>query len=86
MSCASNWSLGVKRVEPKPYKAFKIDKIKFETNSHLVLDVFPPVFLSIIICIATSYSSSVMVNTSSPVMDEVIQGSSQAWICISELC
>ena len=64
----------MKRVEPKPCKAFKIDKIKFEANSHLILDVFPPVFLSKIICIATSHSSGVMVNTTFPVMDEVIWG------------
>ena len=64
----------MKRVEPKPCKAFKIDKIKFEANSHLILDVFPPVFLSKIICIATSHSSGVMVNTTFPVMDEVIRG------------
>ena len=64
----------MKRVEPKPCKAFKTDKIKFEANSHLILDVFPPVFLSKIICIATSHSSGVMVNTTFPVMDEAIQG------------
>ena len=64
----------MKRVEPKPCKAFKIDKIKFEANSHLILDVFPPVFLSKIICITTSHSSGVMVNTTFPVMDEVIRG------------
>ena len=74
LSCPCNWSLRVKRVEPKPYKAFEIDNIKFEANSHLILDFFPPVFLSIIIRIATSYSSSVMVNTISPVMNEVSQG------------
>ena len=64
----------MRRVEPKPCKAFKIDKIKFEANIHLILDVFPPLFLSKIICIATSNSSSVMVNTTFPVMDEVIRG------------
>ena len=64
----------MKRIEPKPCKTFKIDKIKFEAKSHLILDVFPPVFLSKIICIATSHSSGVMVNTTFPVMDEVIQG------------
>ena len=64
----------MKRVEPNPCKAFKIDNTKFEANSHLILDVFPPVFLSKIICIATSHSSGVMVNTTFPVMDEVIRG------------
>ena len=64
----------MKRAEPKPCKAFKIDKLKFEANSHLILDVFPPVFLSKIICIATSHSSGVMVNTTFPVVDEVIWG------------
>ena len=53
---------------------FKIDKIKFEANSHLILDAFPPVFLSDIISIATNHSSDVMVNTTFPVMDEVIRG------------
>ena len=64
----------MKRVELKPCKAFKIDKIKFEANSHLILDVFPPVFLPKITCIATSHSSGVMVNTTFPVMDEAIGG------------
>ena len=64
----------MKRVELKPCKAFKIDKIEFDANSHLILDVFPPVFLSKIICIATSHSSGVMVNTTFPVIDEVIRG------------
>ena len=64
----------MKRVELKPCKAFKIDKIKFEANIHLILDVFPPTFLSKIICIAISHSSSVMVNTTFPVMDEMIRG------------
>ena len=64
----------MKRVEPKPCKAFKIDKIKFEANSHLILDVFPPVFLSKIICIATGHSSGVTVNTTLSVMNEVIRG------------
>ena len=64
----------MKRVEPKPCKAFKIDKIKFEANSHLILDVFPPVFLLKIISIATSHLSGVMVNTTFPAMDEVIRG------------
>ena len=59
----------MKRVELKPCKAIKIDKIKFEANSHLILDVFPPVFLSKTICIAASHSSGVMVNTIFPVMD-----------------
>ena len=49
----------MKRAEPKPCKAFKIDKPKFEASSHLILDVFPPVFLSKIIRTATSYSSGV---------------------------
>ena len=66
----------MKHIEPKPYKAFKIDKIKFDSNrnSHLNLDVFSPVFLSKIICIAISHSSGVMVNTTFLVMDEVIGG------------
>ena len=64
----------MKRAEPKRCKAFKIDKIKFEANSHLILDVFPPVFLPKIICIATIRSSGVMVNTTFPVMDEVVWG------------
>ena len=64
----------MKRAEPRPSKGFKIDKIKFQANSHLILDVFPPVFLSNIICIATSHSSGVMVNTTFPVMDEAIWG------------
>ena len=64
----------MKRVEPKPCKAFKINKIKFDANSHLILDVFPPVFLSKIICIATCHSSGVMVSTTFPVMDDVIRG------------
>ena len=63
-----------KRLEPKPCKAFKLDKIKFDANSHLILDFFPPVFQSKIICIATSNSSRVMFNTTFPVIDEVIQG------------
>ena len=63
----------MKRVEPKPCKAFKIDKIKFDSNSRLILDFFPPVFLSKIIRVATSHSSGVMVNTTFPVIDEVIR-------------
>ena len=68
-----SWSPGVKR-EPKPCKALKIDEIKFDVNSHLTLDLFPPVFLSKLICIATSHSSCVMVNITFPVMDELIRG------------
>ena len=64
----------MKRVEPKPCKAFKIDKIKFEANSQLILDVFPPVFLLKIIYITTNHLSGVMVNTTFPVMDELIRG------------
>ena len=64
----------MKRIEPKPCKAFKTDKIKFDANSQLILDVFPPLFLSKIICIASSHSSGVMVNTTFPVMDAVILG------------
>ena len=64
----------MKCVELKPCKAFETVKIKFQANSHLILDVFPPVFLSKIICIATSHSSGVMVNTTFPVMDEAIRG------------
>ena len=30
----------MKHVEPKPYKAFKIDKTKFDANSHLILVFF----------------------------------------------
>ena len=61
-------SRGEARRAQEPCKAFKIDKIKFEANSHLIFDVFPPVFLLKIICIATSHSSGVMVK------DEVIRG------------
>ena len=64
----------MKRVEPKLCKAFKIDKIKSEANSYLILDAFPPAFLSKIICIAISHSSGVMVNTTFLVMNEVIRG------------
>ena len=64
----------MKRVEPKPGKAFKKDKIKFDSNSHLILDVFPPVFLSKVIVVATSRSTGLMVNINFPVMDEVIRG------------
>ena len=64
----------MKQVELKSCKAFKTDKIKFEANSHLILDVFPPVFLLKTICMATSHLSGVMVNTTFPVMDEVIRG------------
>ena len=64
----------MKRVEPKPCKAFKKDKIKFDSNSHLILDVFPPVFLSKVIAVATSHSTGLMVNINFPVMDEVIRG------------
>ena len=64
----------MKRLELKPCKDFEIDKIKFEANSHLILDFFPPVFLSKIIWIATSHSSGIMVNTTFPVMDEAIRG------------
>ena len=78
LSCLYNWSPGVKRTETKFCKAFEIDKIKFEANSHLILDVFPPVFLLKIICTATSHFSGVMVNTTFPVMEEVIQCSSEA--------
>ena len=63
----------MKHIEPKICKAFKIDKTKFEANSRLILDVFPPVFLSKIIRVATSHSSGVMVNTTFPVIDEVIR-------------
>ena len=52
----------MKHVERKSCEAFKIDKIKFDANSLLILDVFPPVFLSQIICITTSHSSAVMIN------------------------
>ena len=37
----------MKCIEPKPCKACKIGKIKFDSNSYLVLDVFPSVFLVI---------------------------------------
>ena len=69
LSCLYNWS----NIEPKPCKSFKIDEIKIEANSHLILDVFPPAFLSKIICIVTSDSSGVTVNTTFPEMDEVIR-------------
>ena len=68
----------MKCIEPKPCKAFEIDKIKFEANSHLILDVFPPVFLLKIICTATSHLSGVMVSATFPVIEEVIQCSSEA--------
>ena len=64
----------MKCIEPKPCKAFEIDRIKFEANSHLILDVFPPVSLPKIICIATGHSGGVMVKATFPVMDEVIRG------------
>ena len=64
----------MKGVELKTCKAFKIDKIKFEANSHKILDAFLPVFLSKIMCIATSHSSGVMVNTTFSIMDEAIWG------------
>ena len=64
----------MKHIGPKLCKTFKIDKIKFEANSHLIFDSFPTVFLSKIICIVTCHSSDVMVNTTFPVMDEVIRG------------
>ena len=46
---------------------------KIDSNSHLMLDVFPPVFLSKVICVATSHSSGVMVNSTFPLMDGVIR-------------
>ena len=61
----------MKRIELKSCKAFKIDKIKFEANIHLIAT---PVFLSKIICIATSHSSGVMVNTTFPVMNKAMRG------------
>ena len=64
----------MKRLEPKPSRDFKTDKVKFEANSQLILDVFPLLFLSEIICITTNHSSGVMVNTTFPVIDEVILG------------
>ena len=64
----------MKSIELKTRKALKTDKIKFDSNSHLILDVFPPVFLSKIICVTTSHSGGVMVYTTFPVMDEVIRG------------
>ena len=63
----------MKHVELKPFKAFKIDKIKFEAN-HLILDVLLPVFLSKIICFTTSHSSGVMDNKTFSAMDEAIWG------------
>ena len=64
----------MKHVEPKTYRAFKIDKTKFDANSHLILGIFPAVFLLKIMFIATSHSSGVMVNTTFSVMNEVIRG------------
>ena len=64
----------MKRVKPKPCKEFKIDEIKFDSNSHLILDVFLPVFLSKILCVSTSHCSGLMVNTTFPVMNEMIRG------------
>ena len=46
--------------------------LKFGSNSNLILDVFPPVFLSKFICVASSHSSRLMVNTTFSKMDEVI--------------
>ena len=40
-----------------------------------MLDVFPCVFLSKIICVTTSHSSGLMATTTFPVIDEMI------WIC-----
>ena len=64
----------MKGIKLKSCKAFKIDKIKFEANIHLILDVFPPVFLAKVICIATSHSSGIMVSTTFPVIDKVMRG------------
>ena len=64
----------MKFLEPKSCKAFKIDEIKLEAHIHLILDVFPTVFLLKIICIATSHLSGVVVNTTFPALDEVIWG------------
>ena len=51
----------MKRIQPKSCNTFKIDKIEYDENSHLILGVFPPVFFSKITHIAaTSDSSSVM--------------------------
>ena len=61
----------MKRIETKPYKVFKIDKIKFEANIHLILDIFLSAFLSKITCNTTSHSSGLMVKITFPVMDEV---------------
>ena len=63
--CITELSSRVRRVVLKPCKAFKIDKIKFDSNIHLILDVFPPVILSKITCVATSHSNGVMVNATS---------------------
>ena len=64
----------MKRIETKPCKPFKIDKIKFDANIHLILDIFPNAFYSNIICIVTSHLSGEIVNTTFPVIDEVIWG------------
>ena len=65
----------MKRVKPKPCKEFKIDEIKFDSNGHLILDVFLPVFLSKIICVSTSHSSGQWSNgLTFPVMNEMIRG------------
>ena len=63
----------MKQVKPKPHETLKVDKIKFDANSHLILDVFSCI-LSKIICISTSHSSGVMVIKTFPEMDEVIRG------------
>ena len=63
----------MKRIELKSCKAFKIDKIKFEANIHLISDVFLSVFLSKVICIAISHSSGVMVNKTFPVKDKAMR-------------
>ena len=74
MSCLCSWSPEARHEKPTPCKAFKIDKLKFDANSHLILDVFPPVLLLKIIFIATSHSSGVLVNRTFPVKDQVIRG------------
>ena len=72
LSCLCSWVLGVKRVELNICNTFKIDKIKFEANSHFrrfSASIFVKNYMN-----ATSHSSGVMVNTTFSVMDKAIQG------------
>ena len=48
------------------------ENTQIRLNLHLILDA-PPTFLSNITCMATNYTSRVMVNITFPVMDEVVK-------------